>query len=397
MDIIDHPVGSCWPKSSEDHTHVSPPSEFFSSIVRHPDSPRQLADWIYTDRPQLNIHVSLFQDATLLTMSCIHTFTDAVSRLNFFNAWIAVLRGHAEEVPAFVPYDHDPLGTLGRTTSGQSHRNFSKVLSGFRLVVFGIWLIWEQLWYSKLEEHLVRLPGRALDRMRENILQNLASEEPKASGKPSVSEGDIVVAWWVRTMVNALSPAADRAVTVMNVFNVWDLFPEEFSQNATGFIGNAFSYSYTQLVAGKVLGDTTLRYGACANRKALTEHRTKQQVEAMACIQRGNWRRMASVVGDSSSLFLAVTNHQKARYFDTDWSAAVVAPGIPLNERRNALGQPSFINYIEYSGLYPSRNVVRIIGKDAAGDWHLLFKTRAQAWPAIHRELRVLDSAQHDS
>jgi hypothetical protein len=33
---------------------------------------------------------------------------------------------------------------------------------------------------------------------------------------------------------------------------------------------------------------------------------------------------------------------------------------------------------------------VRIIGKDAAGDWHLLFKARGGAWPAIHQELMDL-------
>lgn len=390
MSISDHPIGSQMPKAGQDQSFLSPSSDFFTSIVCHPDSPRELADWIYTDRPQLHIHVALFQDATLLTINYLHTFVDAISRTNFFNAWIAVLRGHEEEVPAFVPYDHDPLCTLGKEAPRQSYSNLGRLLSGLSLVIFGLRYMFEILWVRNLEEHPVRLPGRCVDRMRKTVLRELAATTPVGAEKPFVSEGDAVVAWWVRTMIKALKPAPDRTIMVMNVFNVWSLFPEWFPNGATGLIGNSFFYSYTLLVARNVLQDINLKYVASTNRKALVEHRTKQQVEAMTAIQRGNFMRAAPVVGDSKMLFMAATNQHKARYFETDWSAAVIAPGVPLSERPHALGRPSYINDIEYCRGYPTRNIVRIIGKDAVGDWHLLFKARAGAWPVIHQELMDL-------
>jgi hypothetical protein len=366
---------------------LSPSSDFFTSIVCRPDSPRELADWIYTDRPQLDIHAALFQDATLLTISYLHTFSDAISRTNLFEAWIAVLRGHEEEVPAFVPYDHDPLYTLGKEAPRQSYRNLRRLLSGLSLVIFGLRYMFEILWFPKLEEHPIRLPGRCVDKMRKTVLQELAITASRGTRKPFVSEGDVVVAWWVRTMIKALKPAPDRTIMVMNVFNVWNLFPEWFPHGAAGLVGNSFFYSYTLLVASKVLQDTDLKYVASTNRTALMEHRTKQQVAAMTAIQRENFMKAAPVVGDSKLLFMAATNQHKARYFETDWSAAVIAPGVPLSGRPHALGRPSYVNDIEYCRGYPTRNIVRIIGKDAGGDWHLLFKARAGAWRVIHQEL----------
>ncbi|KAJ5502737.1 hypothetical protein N7463_005611 [Penicillium fimorum] len=300
---------------------------FFTSLVCHPNSPRELADWIYTDRPQLHIHAALFQDATLLTISYVHTFVDAISRTNFFNAWIAVLRGQEEDVPAFVPYDHDPLHTLGQEAPSQSYSNIGRVLSGFNLVMFGLRYMFEILWSPKLEEHPIRLPGRCVDQMRKTVLEDMAATAPRGANteKLFVSEGDVVVAWWVRTMIKALKPAPDRTIMVMNVFNVWNLFPEWFPRGTAGLIGNSFFYSYTLLVASKVVQDINLKYVAFTNRKALMEHRTKQQVEAMTAIQRGNFMRAAPVVGDSKMLFMAATNQHKARYFETDWSAAVIS------------------------------------------------------------------------
>lgn len=225
----------------------------------------------------------------------------------------------------------------------------------------------------------IRLPGRCVDRMRKTVLQELAVTAPKGAKMPFLSEGDVVVAWWVRTMTKALKPAPDRTIMVMNVFNVWNLFAEWFPNGAAGLIGISFFYSYTLLVARNILQDISLNYVASTNRKALVEHRTKQQVEAMTAIQRGNFMRAAPMVGDSKMLFMAATNQHKARYLETDWSEAVIAPGVPLSGRPHALGRPSYINDIEYCRGYPTRNIVRIIGKDAAGDWHLLFKAKCMA------------------
>ena len=369
---------------------LSPSCAEFAPLVRHSDSPRELADWIYSDRPQLHVHVTVFQDATLLTVSYLHTLFDAVARTNFFKAWIAVLDGREEEVPPFVPFDQDPLCDLGKDVPRESYTHFGRLVAGLSLVLFGLRYLFELFWFRKEEEHPIRVPGHCVERMRETAQQELAAATEEGAEAPFLSEPDVVSAWWVKTMVKALNPAPGRTVMVMSPFNVWGLFKESFPAGAKGFIGNAFFNSYTVHKASEVLEDNNLAHLACKNRQALVEHRTKEQVQAMTAIQRESIMQIPPLVGDSNLLFMTHTNQHKARYFETDFSAAVVAPGMSLSERPHALGRPSYINDIEHCRLYPTRNVCRVIGKDAAGDWWLLFKTRSEAWPSIHKQLTTL-------
>ncbi|KAL2844054.1 hypothetical protein BJX68DRAFT_257301 [Aspergillus pseudodeflectus] len=397
MSINEHPLGSQLPKTSQDQPVLYPSCAHFAPLVCHPDGPRQLADWIYTDRPQLHIHLVLFQDATLLTLNFIHTLTDAISRINFFRAWLAVLNGREEEVPQFYPFDHDPLHALGVNAQAETYSNFSRLVSGLALVLWGLRFLFERaLWFRKEEEHLIRLPKACVKRIAETARQELAAAAPTspdgAEKRPFLSENDVLIAWWVRMMVIALKPASNRTVVAMNVFNVWGLFPEWFPDGGAGFIGNAFFCSYSLHRASRILQDTNLAYVASKNRQALVEHRTKAQVQAMAAIQRTSPLKAAPLVGDSSMLFLSCTNHQKAGLFELDFSSAVVAPGTPLSKRPHALGRPSCINKIEHHPSYLSRDVLRIFGKDAGGDWWLAFKTRRGAWPEIRRQLMLLET-----
>ncbi|KAE8141774.1 hypothetical protein BDV38DRAFT_295617 [Aspergillus pseudotamarii] len=388
--INEHPLGARLPKTGQDQSVLSPSCAEFAPLVRHPDSPRELADWIYSDRPQLHVHVTIFQDATLLTVSYLHTLFDAVARTNFFKAWIAVLEGREGEVPPFVPFDQDPLCDLGKDVPRESYTHFGRLVAGLSLVLFGLRYLFELFWFRKEEEHPIRVPGHCVERMRETAQQELAAATEEGAKVPFLSEPDVVSAWWVKTMVTALNPAPGRTVMVMSPFNVWSLFKESFPAGAKGFIGNAFFNSYTVHRASEVLEENNLAHLACKNRQALVEHRTKEQVQAMTAIQRESVMQIPPLVGDSNLLFMTHTNQHKARYFETDFSAAVVAPGMPLSERPHALGRPSYINDIEHCRLYPTRNVCRVIGKDAAGDWWLLFKTRSEAWPSIHKQLTSL-------
>ncbi|PLB41188.1 uncharacterized protein BDW47DRAFT_65095 [Aspergillus candidus] len=387
MSIKEHPLGSQLPKTGQDQSFLSPESAEFAPLVRHSDSPRALADWIYTDRPQLHIHVAVFQDATLVTTSYLHTLFDAVARSNFFRAWTSVLQGREAEVPPFVPFDKDPLGAVGKDTSPAGYVNFQRLVTGLGLLLFGLRYLFELLWFRKEEEHSIRLPGHCVDQMRDAARQQLAADaSSQGADEPFISEPDVVAAWWLKTIVTALDPAPSRPVMVMSPFNAWGIFNESF-KGGKGFIGNAFFNSYTVHPTSQILADDNIAHLASQNRQALEQHRTKDQVEAMTAIQRKSIMGIPPLVGGSDLVFLTHTNQHKARYFETDFSAAVVATGTPLGERPHAIGRPSYVNDIEHCCWYPTRNVCRVVGKDAAGDWWLLFKTRAEAWPSIHKQL----------
>ncbi|KAE8353390.1 squalene cyclase [Aspergillus coremiiformis] len=383
--INDHSLGARLPRAGQKQLFRAPSAAEFGPLVRSAESPRVLSDWVYSDRPQLHIHVVRFQDATLLTVTYPHTLMDAVGRSAFLQAWTAVLRGREDAVPAFHGFDRDPLSSLGRAPT-KKYKNSHLLLAGISLVVFGIRYMLELLWFRE-EEHAIRVPGRPVDRMRDAARDEVALQKNRKE-RPFLSEGDILVSWWTRAVVNALQPAPDRPIMLMSVFNVLGLFPDWFDQKSA-YIGNAIFPSYTLLSVHQLLHET-LGFVAMQHRQALIEHRTQDQVQALAAIQRASFRATTPLFGKSTLLLLACSNHHKARFFQLDFSAAVVAPGVPVGERTNQLGRPSYINIIEHRNGYPTRNVLRVVGRDSAGDWWLTCRVRAEAWPAIERQLLTL-------
>ncbi|KAJ5652786.1 LysR family regulatory protein [Penicillium longicatenatum] len=368
MSINEHPLGTKLPKCGQDQSVLSPSPAEFAPLILGPDTPVELGDWIYTDLPQMVYHVVVFKDATLLTFSSLHTFVDAIGKSSIFKAWIAVMEGREEDIPPFFSFEHDPTEDLGVDYTGENYSNFGCLVSGISLVLFGIRYMIGTFWYGKTEDHALRIPKKFVEKMREHALLEMAT--PGTTEKPFVSEGDIVIAWWVRTMVAALKPSAKRAVTLMNVFNVWKLFPERYPAGGAGVVANSFFYS----------NQSRSSYGT-SNQSTSRSHDFDSKKNPF---------QAAPIVGASDQLFLACSNQHMAKYYELDFSVAVLSVGVPLDNRPHALGRPSFISNIENIRKYPTQNVTRITGKDAAGDWWMIFKSRSGAWPEIHRQLMAI-------
>ena len=91
-------------------------------------------------------------------------------------------------------------------------------------------------------------------------------------------------------------------------------------------------------------------------------------------------------------IMVTLSNWHKARFFDFDFSAAVVKTGIPLEQRANKLGRPSYINVSGESHSIPLRNAGPVIGKDAAGNWWLTATLRKEAWKSVEESVRAMSS-----
>jgi hypothetical protein len=98
VDIEEHPLASKLPKPSTSPTILGDPYDFHG-LMRPSDGPKELADYIYTDEPQLGVHIVSFRDATLVSLSCSHTFADALGIKALLEAWSLVLQGRDDEVP----------------------------------------------------------------------------------------------------------------------------------------------------------------------------------------------------------------------------------------------------------------------------------------------------------
>lgn len=391
ISIKEHSLGSRLPGPGQDQSEELMPSPVeFTPLLRHPSAPRKLENWLYSDHPQLHIHAVLFTDATFITITHPHNLFDALSRSIFINAWIAVLNDRDENVPSIVPFNVDPLKDLGRDKGhGKNYIEYSNVLRGISFVIFVFRMLFEILWFRAVEEHPIRIPRRCLDRMHQGALNDLARRSDGTDSTPFVSHSDALAVWWARTMVKALDVSPSRTISFLNSFNTRTILPELLDHKDAAYIGNPISYSYS-LFTARQLRDESLAYIASRARQALAAHRTSEQVHAMASIQQASLTKVPHITGPSSVLILSCTNYHKARCFEADFSAAVVKVGVPLAERAHQLGRPSYINSVVHGGGYRLRNVLRVLGRDAKGDWWIVFRTRAGAWPVIHREVLSL-------
>ncbi|KAL1964981.1 hypothetical protein VTN77DRAFT_6181 [Rasamsonia byssochlamydoides] len=388
MNIDDHSLASRLPKTTDRPTLFGSPAEF-SPLVRSADAPRKLEDWLYSDLPQLPIHVVSFNDATLLTVTFLHTLMDAMGLARLFQAWTAVLRGQEDQVPPFLGFDKDPLASLGEGTSPKQYVLSNKVLKGLRMLIFVLRFIFELVWYRD-EERVVFIPGQFLQQMRDSALKELAAESSGES-TPFVSEGDVLFSWWSRIMLSALKPAADRMIVLMNVFDIRPTLAEDHVPPNSAFVSNAVFTAVTFLSARQIL-EKPVSFVASRLRAALEQQRTKEQVQALAALQKAAVAKTGNLAlfGDPGLLLITCSNWSKGRFFEIDFSSAVIAPGVPLSQRTNKLGRASYINSAVHRNGMPTRYCGAVFGKDAAGNFWSAWTMRTETWPKIEEQLKAL-------
>src|ERR1700760_854346 len=78
MRIADHPLASRLPKPNGRPTVYGNPQDFRSLACCRPDAPKTLKDYMFSDEPQLSVHVVSFSDATLVTLRWAHWQMDAM-------------------------------------------------------------------------------------------------------------------------------------------------------------------------------------------------------------------------------------------------------------------------------------------------------------------------------
>lgn len=182
----------------------------------------------------------------------------------------------------------------------------------------------------------------------------------------------------------------------MNAFRLASVLSASHLPTAKAFISNAATEIYTFLSAGDILTQP-LSATAYAVRTSMTEGGTREQVEALAALKRQSMATKGEppVFGDAAMEMISFSNWSKGRFFETDLSAAVVNPppgaaadAAAAAARPNRPGIPSYIQFDAWSKKFQLRNIIPIMGKDAAGNYWLEGPLRRGVWEGIERVLR---------
>jgi len=368
-----------------------PGSDFFHDLTTKPGHATQFSSWTETDLPALSVHIVSFDDATLLTLSWSHVFLDAMGRQSLLKAWIAVLDGREDDIPPFVPFHIDPAASIAQGGEPDSHVLYKCVLTGFWFALFVFSYMYEILVHSAEASRMICCPGPWVENLRQQAIADVL-----ASGHNDknvfLSHGDVLLAWWTKVSTAAQNLSTNQPINIMNVANLRGLFPDRLPENSEAvYLSNAAISANTFTTSGKLasmsVGELALRL-----RQDLQAQRTPEQARHLVAWQHESKKQYGRLplVGSWNQLTVGFSNWHRARFFDMDFSGAVLRPGTALESRANKLGQPSLILPNGHANGFSVRNVGPLMGRDAAGNWWMQSMLRTGAWPHIERQLEKL-------
>ncbi|KAL1994268.1 hypothetical protein VTN49DRAFT_2937 [Thermomyces lanuginosus] len=388
--IADHPVGSRLPRAGDQPATFGDICDY-NSLLEDPRLPRDYKEWVNSDMPQLGLRIVTFADATCITVTFLHTLTDLMGLAIILRAWVAVLDGKEEDVPPFVGFDTDPMLLALEGKPPPRFILVDKIMRGLSLFVFGIRTMFQSYWYPP-EGRYVFLPAEKVRRLREDALRELATQNPDKV--PSVSENDILSAWWTRALVRVVRPAVDRTITIMNAFDCRGVLTEMglIPSPDVGLITNAVNGIWTVLSARQVL-EEPLGSLALQTRRSLEQQRTVEQVRAGLAEAKDSQDRTGFfyVVGNAGMMMVTFSNWQKAKFFTLDFSPAVTKVGTPLDKRDNQLGRPSYISVLGMTaGSIPLTHGCVVVGKDEKGNYWFGMQLPRTLWAGVEQQMREM-------
>lgn len=355
-----------------------------------PGGPKGLHDYIYSDEPQLGLHIVSFVDATLVTIRWPHTMTDAMGLHALLDSWSLVLQGRDDEVPVVHGVDFDPLAPLG-SNGTVPYMLADKCVAGWKMLCFGLRYAWELLRYSE-ETRVICLPAAYVGAMHRAAVQQLSANT--GDDRAFLSEGDVICAWWARHGISNLARDSSQTVLLANAFNLRPILGADLLPSDKVYLANAVS-GVSAFLPAKDIFSKPLWHVASIVRRSIVELGTRQQLEALEAIQKAAVIKTGrpQLFGDSGMHMIQYSNWTKAKFFETNFLAAAIE--VPKGEQsvnqHSMTGMPSSIQCGGYVNGFNMRNFLTIVGKSSEGNYWMFGTLRQGIWDTIARELELED------
>ncbi|KAK6080935.1 lysR family regulatory protein [Seiridium cupressi] len=424
-----HPVASRLPKPSTTPATVCDPDDF-GSLFHREGAPTELNHYLDADIPQIGLHIVSFTDKTLVTLYWPHTLMDALGKQAFLRAWTSILNSRAHEVIPPVAADTDPFSELGKHPT-EPHKLAAQRMSMLQLVGYGFGTVSNFL--STKENRMVCVPAAFVRKLHReayadltddraerssvtstegqtspsissvddtlsasvsssdgslSLTSSISSKDTKPSsvasddGRPFLTDGDVLCAWWTKLAVSHLPANSKRTVCLNNAYSLRSPLAEDLLSSEHPYVSNAVAFVNVLMpvadIASKPLGHV-----ASTIRQSIKELGTRAQVEAFTSMWRESSAKLPPFFGDSGMHMLTYSNWSKARLFETDFSGAVISAG-PTDGNRKP-GRPSYIQNNQFGLCLP--NGFPIIGKDSGGNYWLSGYMNKGQWGQIEKQL----------
>jgi len=138
------------------------------------------------------VSIVTFADATLLSLTVPHVFTDALGMRNIFSAWALVLSGRASEVPPVVGFEDDVLADFDgdwppSVPAGARARPIHPLV-----MLRHVFLMLVDLALYRAETRIIFIPNTLLERQKTEANEDMRRNEQDS--KLFVSTADVVSA-----------------------------------------------------------------------------------------------------------------------------------------------------------------------------------------------------------
>ncbi|KAF2730282.1 hypothetical protein EJ04DRAFT_545817 [Polyplosphaeria fusca] len=343
---------------------------------------------IQWDTPQLSLHITTFNDATLVGLSWPHTLMDVMGQQALLRGWSLVLAGRDSEVPRMLGAQEDAIcAAVDAAAEDEKFHLEHKQLKSWAMVTFGLRFAWDLVWNRVMQTRTVFLPKWAVAELRRKVQSDLAVSMDGKEETPFISEGDVLTAWATRAVASSLP--RPRPVTVLHALNA--RFRVSSLIQAPGvYIQNMAVAAFTFLTPEVATGP--LGAIALENRSHLTEQATQAQVLAILRKLRQDSKSGGDpatlVCGESDALLIPFTNWTRAGFFETaDFSPALVRAGETGQSRSNPPGTMVFHHAQSMRENPTARNVVVVLGKDHEDNYWLTGTLLPPAWAKIEEEI----------
>lgn len=426
--LDEHPLASRLPSlimssSGKASSVFSGPQTFFDLGVPS-DAPNTINDFLYSDEPQLSLHVNVLTDVTLVSLQFLHTVTDALGLATLMKAWQSVLAGKSD-IPRLLGLREDPMAAFYTAKPIEKYVLIEKELKGVKLVLFVLRFLWEKLTQGKIDTRTICLTPATLAGMRRVATSQLLPEPGPDGSPPFISDGDILAAWISQQSTQpptatatagtpplpssspsaATPPPSTRPVTILVPVDVRGRVKEVFPPG-TACVQNAVLVTYVPVPAAShgLLGTTAL-----AVRRALAAQTTRAQFDTFARLAHDTLTggNRVPVMADTRAVLVSVTNWTKAKFFDDiDFSPAVVATAAPATSgvgeeeegeeggsgKGQRRGRVAYFFSRHVGESIFTTNIFTIAGKDSKGNYWISGTLPVAKWAAVEESIAKFDA-----
>jgi hypothetical protein len=390
MNIDDHALAKTLPKATDTASIKCGPGAF-RALAAQENAPETLLDYINHDEPQLALRIISFNDATLVSLSWLHTLMDVMGQQALLLGWSLVLAGRESEVPPLLGAREDAICAATDAPVGEEMEKYrlgQVRLKGWDMLTFGARFAWDMLWNQVIETRTIFLPSGVVAELRRQAQSDLTGKDG-GEEKPFISEGDVLTAWAIHVVASSLP--TPRPVTALHALNARFRLPSLVT-DAGVYVQNMSVAAFAMLapeVATGPLGPIALE-----NRRCLAEQATEAQVLAgLREIREEAKTGTESVLmcGEPNALLMPFTNWTRADFFNIiDFNPALVRAGDVSSSRRNP---PGTMVYHHATSMKPSptmRNVVVVLGKDHGENYWLTATLLPAAWAKMEEEVKKM-------